>query len=130
MKPDQIFRKFGPPPPMRPPTIAVDRMGRPIEPGHLILMNDPNGFVFEVVAVTPVLNPAMPPGQAAVQVMVRAEFPIHVQAGAIQRGLIVVGETKARKELLAQGNGAPEAEGPKLVLTDPDAEPDTEESAE
>ena len=110
------FKEFQQHPP-RPPSVAIDRMGNVIEPGHLLLVHEPNGFAFEVVDVRPVLNPGV---QApVVQLTLQAKFNVHVLAAQRNNGVVVIGLTEARMQ--AQQNGQP-APGPSLVLTDPDGD--------
>ncbi len=82
----------------QPPSVVIDRMGRMIEAGHLVLFHAPNDLVFEVVAISPVLNPSIPDGQKAMQLSIRAEFNVQTLAAMRDQNLIVVGETEARSK--------------------------------
>ena len=120
--------------PPRPPSVAIDRLGKMIEPGHLILFHTEEDLIFEVVDVRPVLNPGLPQGTQAMQVLLRAEFPVGFLAAQPNRAMVIIGESKARIEAKATNNGqAQEAQealvAPSgIVLTDPpDAVGDGEE---
>lgn len=120
--------------------IALDRLGQMIEAGQLVLHKD---IVFEVMAVTPLLNVQLPPGQRGVSVMLTTQFPIQQLAAVPNMALCIVGETAALKASRAGNNGQPaeppsDEQGSGIVLTDqeqadsqalqdalqPDAEPD------
>jgi hypothetical protein len=105
----------------RAPHVALDRMGRLIEPGHLVLYHAPVDCIFQVVSVTPVLNPALVAGgQQAMQVTLYAQFPVQMASAVPSSSLVIIGETEARMKAQAKaaGDGQPEAAGPKLVVTD------------
>jgi hypothetical protein len=111
--------------PARPPSIAIDRLGKMIEPGHLVMFNSPEDLIFEVADVRPVLNPGIPGGQQAIQILLRAEFPVMFLAAQPNRGMVIIGETQAKIAARAANNGvgavAPEVapEAPSgIVLTD------------
>ncbi len=115
-----------------PPAVAIDRFGKMIEPGHLILFNSPEDLAFEVVDVTTAMEPTMP-GQRLMKVMLQAQFPVTIMAAQPNRGMVIVGETQARLQARAAQNGqgtthVVEAEEPPasgIVLTDlPRANPD------
>jgi hypothetical protein len=129
---DKTFKAFRPFS-ARPPAIAIDRFGRRIEEGHTVLISAPNGLLFEVVSVGPVLNPSIPKDQTAVQVMVRTQFPSQFIAGQPIQGMVVIGETEQRQKAKAEQNGmAPAAEeepgqvaepASAIVLTDEPVKP-------
>lgn len=110
------FRGFNPMPPQRPPSVALDRLGKLIEAGHLILFHGDADLIFEVVSVSPALNPAVQGGQA-MQVIIKAEFPVQVMPALPNRGMVIIGETKARQEAKARNNGQP-AEPSRIVGLD------------
>lgn len=99
MSRDKIFGRMGNQPP-RPPSIALDRMGKLIEAGHLVMFHAEEDLVFEVVSVGPVLHPGAPAGQA-IQIMLAAQFPVMTQAATPNRGFVIVGESKTRLEAQA-----------------------------
>lgn len=68
---------------------VLDRFGKPITPGALVLWRAPFDMVCEVTAVTPVLDPRFPPG--LVQLVVTMTAPVQAAMGAPQMGLVVVG---------------------------------------
>lgn len=107
MSRDKIFGRMGNQPP-RPPSIALDRMGKLIEAGHLVMFHAEEDLVFEVVSVGPVLHPGAPAGQA-IQIMLAAQFPVMTQAATPNRGFVIVGESKTRLDAQAKaannGNG-------------------------
>lgn len=84
--------------------VAVDRFGKQIEQGHLIMFHMEEDLIFEVISVGPVLNPAVPGGNA-IQVVLAAQFPVMFQPAAPNRTMVVVGETKARIDAAAARNG-------------------------
>ena len=109
--------------------VAIDRLGKMIEPGHLVLFHASEDLIFEVVSVGPVLNPSVQGGRA-IQAVLRTEVPVIFQPAYPNRGMIVVGETQARAAATAAGNGkmdtvmpAVEEEPSGIVLTDPTPEP-------
>lgn len=112
--------------PMRPLMVAIDRFGKQIEAGHLVMFHMEEDPIFEVVSVGPALNPSLPGGQA-IQVMLQAKFPVMFQPAAANRTMVICGESKARQEAMAARNGdggrthehAPErrSEG-GIILTD------------
>jgi hypothetical protein len=105
----------------RAPHLAMDRFNRIMEPGQLVMYRATMDLVFEVVDVRPVLNPALvAQGQQAMQVTLRAQFPVQVAAAVPSSSLVIIGETEARMKAQAKaaGDGQPEAAGPKLVVTD------------
>src|SRR3990172_2040272 len=83
------------------PAVAIDRLGKLIEPGHLILFHTDEDLIFEVVDVRPVLNPGVPAGMQAMQVVLRAEFPVSFLAAQPNRAMVIIGESKARIEAKA-----------------------------
>lgn len=112
------FSPFKQPPP-RPPSVALDRFGKIVEPGHLVLVHSNVDLLFEVVDVRPVLNPSVAQGQA-MQVTIRAHFPVQILSAHPSEGFVIVGESQARLEAKAANNGsAPEPAPPSgLALTD------------
>lgn len=106
--------------PPRPPMVAVDRFGKQIEAGHLIMFHMEEDLIFEVVSVGPVLNPSIQGGQA-IQVVLAAQFPVMFQPAFPNRTMVVCGETKARIEAQAGKNG-----GAPHLLGDPSTERVTE----
>lgn len=112
------------------PRVAVDRFGKLIESGHLVMFHSVEDLIFEVVNVGPVLNPGVQGGQA-VQAVLTATFPVQFLPGMPNRGMVIVGESKARLDAKAANNGKvnvadagfpePSSEGPSIVLTDADA---------
>ncbi len=114
---------------MRPPSVAIDRMQRMIEVGHLVMFHNEEDLIFEVVDIRPVLDPNIPQGQGVVTVMLSAQFPVHTHAAMPNRGMIIVGESPARIAKQASENGnRPEesvrvASASGLVLTDAPSDP-------
>ena len=107
--------------PPRPPSVAIDRLGKMIEPGHLILFHNDEDLIFEVLDVRPVLNPGVPDGAQAIQVMLKAEFPVAFLAAQPNRAMVIIGESQARVAARAENNGKVETaqDAPTgLVLTD------------
>jgi len=113
------FREFQPQPP-RPPMVALDRFGKMIEAGHLILFHNEEDLIFEVVSVGPALNPMIQGGQA-IQVVLQAKFPVVFQPAMPNRKMAICGETRAKTEAAAGKNGQPQTSG--LVLTDAPTDP-------
>lgn len=106
----------------QPPMVAIDRMGRPIEPGHLILFHASEDLLFEVVSVGPVLNPSVQGGRS-MRMVIQANFPVEFMPAYPNRGVVVVGETQARIDAKAAANGkvaAPIGGVPKILMTDAD----------
>lgn len=109
--------------PPRAPSVAIDRLGKLIEPGHLILFHNEEDLIFEVADVRPVLNPGLPQGTQAMKVMLRTpeDFPVVFLAAERNRAMVILGESKARIEAKAGANGqvqeAP-VEPLGIVLTD------------
>lgn len=105
------------PPPI--PQVAIDRLGKIIEQGHLVLYHSPDDMIYEVVDLRPVLNPSMP---NAMQVTLQTQFNVLIQAAVPSRAFIIVGESAARQQARAAGNGALGTVAPDppsaLVLTD------------
>ena len=120
MSRDRVFKMPENRPPM-PPAIAIDRLGKLIEAGHLILFHAEEDLIFEVTDVRPVLNPGMvAAGKGAMQITLAAKFPVQCAAAVANRGMVIVGETEARIQARAMGNGQPMTTVPStgLVLTD------------
>jgi hypothetical protein len=90
---------------MQPPAVALDRFGKVLEAGHLVLFHPGEDLVFEVVDVRPVLNPNAPAGRA-MQVTLRAAFPVQTVAALPDRGMVIVGESQERLNKQASENGA------------------------
>lgn len=93
-----------------PPKIAIDRFGNIIEAGHLVLYHNDQDLVMEVIDVTPVLNPNLPPGVSAMQIRLEVKkMIIQTMAASPFPALIVVGksETRTKAEAKAAGNGRP-----------------------
>ena len=109
------FRPF-PQPPLQTPSIAVDRLGRVIEEGHLLYFHTADPLALEVVDVRKVLNPTAPNGM--MQIRVRAEFAVHVMPAEPSRQLTIIGKTQTRLDADAKNNGQPTPMG--LVVTDGD----------
>lgn len=119
-------------PPM-PPALAIDRFGKQIEIGHIVLFNSSEDLAFEVVDVKPLMNPNMAPGQRVMQIVLQAQFPVTFLGAQPNRGLVIVGESKARLEAAAARNGSgtthtveaeSEPEQPSgIVLTDVEKTP-------
>ncbi len=108
-------------PTMRPqvPMVAVDRFGKLIEAGHLVMYRSNIDIIFEVVDVRPVLNPGaqMP----MVQITMQAQFPVQAPAGSRTNEIVICGESRSRVEAKAGNNGkAEEAKDapPMIALTD------------
>lgn len=102
------FGRIAPQPP-RPPMVAIDRFGKQIEAGHLIMFHMEEDPIFEVVSVGPALNPSLPGGQA-IQVVLQAKFPVMFQPAAANRTMVICGETQARIEAMAARNGGGQSE--------------------
>ncbi len=90
--------------------VALDRFGKQLEAGHLILFHTSEDLIFEIVEVGPVLNPSLQGGQA-VQCVVQAKFPIMFQPAMPNRTMVIVGETQARIQAKAGSNGKPDLMG-------------------
>ena len=105
------------------PHLAVDRYGRYIEPGHLVQYHSPIELVFEVVDVRAVLNPVLvAKGMQAMQLTLRAQFPIQIVAAQPDQTLVIIGDSQARAKALAEAgkDGQPQEPEPSLVdITDP-----------
>jgi hypothetical protein len=71
---------------------ARDRFGRVIAPGALVLWTPPYPLIYEVLNVTPLLDPRVPPG--LVQIVLTATAPLNVAANQAQIGLVVVGRQR------------------------------------
>lgn len=67
----------------------LDRLGQPIVAGALVLFTPQVDTIFEVVGVTPMLDPRQPQGQA--RVTLHAQFDIPVRLGMPLPPFIVVG---------------------------------------
>lgn len=119
--PKSPFSPFQAQPP-RVPAVAVDRLGKMIEQGHLVLYHSSDDLIYEVVDLRPVLNPAMP---NAMQITLQTSFNVQIMSAVPSRAFIIVGESQARQAARAAGNGALGAVAPDppsaLVLTDADA---------
>lgn len=105
------------PQPQRPPMVALDRFGKPLEAGHLIMFHCDEDLIFEIVSVGPVLNPAVQGGQA-IQVVLAAQFPVMFQPAMPNRTMVIIGETQARITERAGSNGKSETTPSGIVLTD------------
>ena len=123
MSREKIFQMPGRPPQI--PLVGVDRLGKLIEPGHLVLFHPGDDLIFEVLSVGPVLNPGIQNGKA-IQVVLSATFPVQFMPATPNRGMVIVGESKARLEAKAANNGQGQAIPPPgdevppsgIVLTD------------
>lgn len=91
---------------------AVDRFGNPIQPGCKMLFRNQVDMVVTCVAVNPVLDPRVPPGQ--VDVILSMQAPVRVTAGQQFPFFCVVGQPPAEGQLQAPPNGQPEDEGPAV----------------
>ncbi len=115
MSNSKIFGRLQNKPP-RPPSIAMDMMGRVIEPGHLMAYSPDGHLVVEVVSVTPILRPDVPSG--LMEVTVQARFALSTLPAQPIRQLVIVGETQARLAAKAGNNGQmvpepePDSSGP------------------
>lgn len=110
-------------------SLAVDRFGKRIEPGHIVLWKPPVDMMYEVVEIKPALDASLPQNQAFVHVVMKADMKHLIEAAKPNLSLIVVGETEARIKAKAESNGTPVEATPEpsgIVLTDP--QPDTGES--
>lgn len=109
--------------PPRPPMVAIDRFGKMIEAGHLVMFHNEVDLILEVVSVGPVLNPSIQGGQA-IQIVLRGQFPVMCAPAQANQGFCIVGESQARIAERAAGNGQPATAPPDppsgIVLTDPD----------
>lgn len=129
-----------PPMPPRMPMVVLDRFGKGVEAGHLVLFHNNEDLVFEVTDVRPILNPAMQAnGVQAMQITLAAQFPVHYSAGQANRDIAIVGESQRRLAERAASNGhgdiAPsttkeDQASSGIVLTDaPDPPAGTDESS-
>lgn len=112
--------------PSAPPYIALDRFGKMLEPGHLVMFHSTEDLIFEVIAVEPVLSANLPQGQQGIRVTLSSKFPVEFFAAMPNRSMVLIGETQERIALRAQQNGnaaaVPEPHAPSgIVLTDPPA---------
>jgi hypothetical protein len=87
---------------------AVDRFRNKIEAGQKILFRPPYDLIFEVVSVTPLLDPNAPAGMITLHLAV--QVPVHVQANVENPQLIIVG-------------GAPHAQQTQPAATPAQPEP-------
>ena len=121
MSREKIFQMPRRPPQI--PLVGVDRLGKLIEPGHLVMFHPGEDLIFEVVSAGPVLNPAIQGGKGF-QVVLSATFPVQFMPATPNRGMVIVGESKARIEAKAANNGqgavVPADEGTGIELTDAD----------
>lgn len=115
---DQRLREFGGGP--RIPLVAVDKLGKMVEQGHLVIYCSPDPLiVYEVVDVRPVLNPGESSGRA-MKVTLQTQLDVQCQTGVPSRNLLIIGETQARIQARAGSNGQPEKGPSGIVLTDVD----------
>lgn len=72
---------------------AFDRFGQSIEVGDRVLYHAPQDLIFEVMAVDPVLDRAMPPG--LMRVMLQAVVPMQLQVMTPFPSVIVLRKASA-----------------------------------
>lgn len=106
-----LFRRAAPPPPAS--TTILDRFGRPLQPGDLILLLQGGSTIWQVMACTPILDPQAPGG--LLRLSLRATWEGGVQGGQPFLDLVKVRDAH-------EGVGAKPAEmtptptlGPELV---------------
>jgi len=87
---------------------ALDRLGRPVRQGDLVLWHPPDDLIFEVLGVSVPLDPRMPPGVLTMTLGVTV--PVNVQANTPVRPLLHVGRVPAEAEA-APAEAAPTTEG-------------------
>lgn len=59
--------------------VALDQLGRPLAPGDLVHLDVPQARVFQILDVTPLLDPTVPPG--SVRVIAQAQLTAVVPSG-------------------------------------------------
>lgn len=109
------FRTIRPQPPM----LALDRLGKSIEAGHLVLFHNMEDLIFEVTEVHPVLDPGMrmADGSVVMQVGLVTQVPLRIRAAEPSGSLVIIGETQARiKARIEARVGAPDDNGRGAVV--------------
>lgn len=98
--------------PLPPQVFALDRFGKVIEKGHLVMFHNDVDMICEVTDIGPILQPNAPQGM--VQIMLRAQVPVMTAAAQPSRLLAVCGETEeyraAREGAAKNGDVEPEKE--------------------
>jgi hypothetical protein len=99
---------------------AVDRLGRRLEPGDLVLLHSELDLIFQVASITPILDPKHPSGY--VRLLCRAEVPITMPAGSPFARVVWVPSMPVPGNMAGAGSAADdvaETPGP----SDPDETP-------
>lgn len=92
-------------------TGAADRFGRPIGVGDKILFSNEIDLVFDVLAMTPVLDPNQPPN--TVEFTLSTSFPVRVSAGMPYGKAIIIQKAEPIRQVPSTDNGSGhEAEDP------------------
>lgn len=99
---------------------AVDQLGRGVAAGDLVYVDSTQARVFQVMEISPVLDPSMPPG--TVRVLMQAQTAYLTPAMQAMPGVILVQPGELTREIAEQV--APKADDgasiASLVLTDQD----------
>lgn len=95
---------------------ARDRFGNTIEIGHRVMLKTDVDLMFDVVAITPEMDPKAPAG--ILNVMLTATFPMAIRAGVPYAKVHIIGQ--APTPAAAEGTGADsngnQAGRPTLVM--------------
>lgn len=67
-----------------------DRLGRPIQPGQIILFNNAVDLMAVVTAVGPVVHPNAPAGLMQIKIHVE-DFTISIPGGQPQERIVIIG---------------------------------------
>ena len=72
------------------PSVALDRFGRVLKAGQLVLYRPPMDLIFEVVSVGSALDPRAP--QGAITLALYAKVPVSCAPGVPLGEIVIVGE--------------------------------------
>jgi hypothetical protein len=104
---------------------AVDQLGRGVAAGDLVYVDSTQARVFQVMEISPVLDPSMPPG--TVRVLMQAQTAYLTPANQPMPGVILVQPAELTRAMdaaaddLAGDRETPEASpAPIIALTDRD----------
>lgn len=94
--------------------VPKDRFNNDIEVGHRVMLKTDVDLMFDVIAITPEMNPQAPAG--ILNVMLTATFPMAVRAGVPYAKVIIIGKSAApAQEVDPNANGNEKAR-PTLVM--------------
>lgn len=107
-----------------PYSVILDRFGRPLSVGDVILYSPTMPVSARLTRMVPVLDPGAPPNLVTIEYV--AKFQFHVPKGQPLTDLVLLGTTEeAVPEAPPEGTEPPPAEPPLIVV--PGSEPSTKE---